>query len=161
MPTCQEGAAAAPASADHLQSLLRTWRLGRKARKANTKRERPSPASLPPVARTRILAKTDGRWHICGGQIEAGWQADHVLAHSGGGKHGEDNYLAAHALCNNYRWDYLAEEFQYILKLGVWARTQIEYGSPVGHDIANAFVVYERRRCSRRRPLVPKRRPAV
>ena len=27
------------------------------------------------------------------------------------------NYLAAHAICNNYRWNYGAEEFQLILKL--------------------------------------------
>ena len=28
-----------------------------------------------------------------------------------------DNYLPAHATCNNYRWDYTAAEFQEILKL--------------------------------------------
>jgi hypothetical protein len=33
--------------------------------------------------------------------------------------------LPAHSTCNNYRWDYLPEEFQYILKLGVWASTQM------------------------------------
>jgi hypothetical protein len=28
------------------------------------------------------------------------------LAHSTGGKHRVDNYLAAHSVCNNYRWHY-------------------------------------------------------
>lgn len=71
-------------------------------------------------------AKTGGPCHICGGLIDGRWQADHVLAYSGGGGHAADNYLPAHELCSIYRWDYLAEEFQEILKLGVWARTQIE-----------------------------------
>jgi hypothetical protein len=81
---------------------------------------------LSAAERRQILAKTAGRCHICGGAIEGAWHADHVLAHSGGGGHIADNYLPAHALCNNYRWDYSSEEFQYILKLGVWIRTQIE-----------------------------------
>jgi hypothetical protein len=81
------------------------------------------------------------------------WQADHVMAHSAGGVHGIDNYLPAHSLCNNYRWDYLPEEFQYILKLGVWTRTQIERGTPIGNDVANAFATYETRRIKRRRTI--------
>ena len=101
--------------------------------------------------RAVILAKTDGRCHICGGTIEGAWQADHVLAHSGGGGCHRDNYLAAHALCNNYRWDYLPEEFQIILKVGVWARTQIERGTSVGREILERFVAYEARRVSRRK----------
>ncbi|MDZ7654258.1 MAG: HNH endonuclease signature motif containing protein [Burkholderiaceae bacterium] len=70
-----------------------------------------------------MLAKTAGRCHVCGGPIEGlNWHADHVLAHSGGGAHSVDNYLAAHPICNNYRWDYLDEEFREILRLGVWLR---------------------------------------
>jgi len=84
--------------------------------------------------------------------IERGqWQADHVMAHSAGGVHEEDNYLPAHSLCNNYRWDYLPAEFQYILKLGVWARTQIERGTHVGNDISSAFSAHETRRLTRRK----------
>jgi 5-methylcytosine-specific restriction endonuclease McrA len=89
--------------------------------------------SLTAAERSHILAKTAGRCHICGGAIEGkAWQADHVMAHSAGGLHGVDNYLPAHSLCNNYRWDYLPEEFQTILKLGVWARTHIERGRASG-----------------------------
>src|SRR3712207_8439206 len=47
-------------------------------------------------------------------------------AHSSGGAHSADNYLPAHTLCNNYRWDYSPEEFQLVLKIGVWARTRSE-----------------------------------
>ena len=88
---------------------------------------RPPRGSLTAVERHQVLAKTAGRCHICGGKIKGkAWHADHVMAHSAGGVHDVDNYLPAHSLCNNYRWDYRPEEFQYILKLGVWTRTQIE-----------------------------------
>ena len=103
--------------------------------------------------RSGVLAKTGKRCHICGGPIAPTerWQADHVLAHSSGGGQAVENYLPAHALCNNYRWDYLPEEFQLILKLGVWARTQAERGTSVGEAVATGFVAHEQRRERRRR----------
>ena len=107
--------------------------------------------SLRPSDRTHVLNKTAGRCHICGGTVVAHWQADHVLAHSGGGPHSIENYLAAHALCNNYRWDYGPEEFQWVLKIGVWARLQMESGSPIGMTMLKGFFGYEVRRHRRRR----------
>lgn len=87
------------------------------------------------------------------------WQADHVLAHSGGGGHSLQNYLPAHAVCNNYRWDYGPQEFQAILKLGVWLRTQIERGTKIGALAGESFVKHERIRVGRRRtPPAPKPR---
>jgi hypothetical protein len=59
--------------------------------------------------------------------------------------------LPAHGVYNNYRWDYLPEEFQLILKLGVWARTQIERGTTVGLVAARGFVASEQQREARRR----------
>jgi hypothetical protein len=106
--------------------------------------------------RSAVLAKTAGRCHICGGEVIARWQADHVLAHAGGGQHAVDNYLAAHALCNNYRWDYGSEEFQWILKIGVWARGQMETNSPLGGALLRGFFEYDRKRHARR---VPRKRP--
>ena len=83
---------------------------------------------------------------------KSAWQADHVLAHSAGGTHSADNYLPAHALCNNYRWDYSAEEFQLILKLGVWTRTQIErLRTDFGRKAAAAFLAHESKRQARRK----------
>jgi hypothetical protein len=72
------------------------------------------------------------------------------LAHSAGGEHATDNYLPAHATCNHYRWDYRPEEFQIILKLGVWARTQVERGTTIGRAIAEQFIRYEKSRIRRR-----------
>jgi len=107
--------------------------------------------ALTAAERLQVLAKTSGRCHICGGKIaDQPWQSDHVIPYSAGGTHKVDNYLPAHSTCNNYRWDYLPEEFQYILKLGVWARTQIERGTTLGNDVASAFAGYETRRAKRR-----------
>jgi len=101
-----------------------------------------------------ILAKTAGRCHICGGELTEPWQADHVLAHSGGGVHAADNYLPAHAICNNYRWDYTADEFQELLKLGVWIRLQIEHKTPLGQQAAAKYMAHDTRRTLRRkRPI--------
>lgn len=130
----------------HLANLRDQRRQGKR-----TSVRRPRIA-LTAVQRRQILGKTAGRCHICGGRVEGEkWQADHVMAQSAGGVHQVDNYLPAHSLCNNYRWDYLPDEFQYILKLGVWARTQIERGTVVGNDISSAFAAHETRRLTRRK----------
>lgn len=100
--------------------------------------------------RKNVLLKTDGRCHICGGKILGGdWQADHVLAYAQGGIHSAENYLPAHPICNNYRWDYGQEEFQWILKIGVWMRTQIENENRDAMMLAERFVKYEAVRESR------------
>ena len=139
------------ASETSFSSHLRQLRLDRRERKEATRSTRPARQILSASERAHILAKTAGRCHICGGVIsESSWHADHVLAHSASGAHSADNYLPAHALCNNYRWDYSAEEFQLILKLGVWTRTQIERRTAFGRDAAAAFLAHERTRRARR-----------
>ena len=124
----------APESPEALVARIRALRQERAQRKDDTRGQKPVRQSLSPAERDAVLAKTDARCHICGGEIDPQetWNADHVLAHSGGGEHHLDNYLPAHGTCNNYRWDYLGEEMQYILKLGVWLRTQIEKETPAG-----------------------------
>ena len=109
-------------------------------------------AALTRTERGEVLRKTDGRCHICGGIINGNdWEADHVMAHSTGGSHAVDNYLPVHSLCNNYRWHHDTEEFQWILKLGVWLRTQIEKETPIGKAIGKRFCDHERRRSRCRR----------
>jgi hypothetical protein len=107
--------------------------------------------SLTSSERHLVLKKTDQRCHICGGEINGPWDADHVLSHSGGGGHSVENYLPAHRVCNNYRWDYLPEELQEIIRLGVWIRSQIEKQSKIGMLAGDAFVKYEKSRISRRK----------
>jgi 5-methylcytosine-specific restriction endonuclease McrA len=138
-----------PATPEALSAHYQRLRMKRKRMKARTKQAGAKRGALTPKQRATVLAKTDGRCHLCGGKIDGPWQADHVLAHMGGGKHTVDNYLPAHSLCNNYRWHYTAEEFQQILKLGVWARTQIDKFTLIGRLIAEAFLKHEKRRSTR------------
>lgn len=130
--------------------MLHELRVQRRRRNAESRLRRAARRQLTAADRKKILGATGGRCHVCGGAITGSWQADHVLAHSGGGKHSADNYLPAHALCNNYRWDYLPEEFQWILKIGVWARLQMEHGTEFGRELAERFIKYEKRREGRR-----------
>ena len=125
-----------------------------KARKVSTTKERINNRKrqrLSARERQHILSKTGSRCHICGGIIDGEWDADHVLSHSKGGEHSVENYLPAHKTCNNYRWHYLAEEFQEIMKLGVWVRTQIERNTKIGKQAAEKFVRYEMQRVARRK----------
>ncbi len=108
--------------------------------------------SLSRGEREEVLAKTDRRCHICGGPIEDNkWEADHVFSHSLGGEHSLDNYLPAHSICNSYRFFYEPEEFQWILKLGVWLRTQVETETELGQRAAKAFCKHDCIRASRRK----------
>ena len=107
-------------------------------------------ATLTPSQRKEVYNKTGGRCHICGGKIgpRSKWAADHILAYAHGGKHDVSNYLPAHGPCNKYRRAYGAEEFHWILKLGVWFRTQIAREVPLAMELAERFVGHERRRKS-------------
>ena len=140
-----------PATATELTRRLGRLHRTRKKRQAKRRARDTRRGQLTKRERAEVLAKTDSRCHICGGRILARWQADHVMAHSSGGRHAVENYLPAHKLCNNYRWDYSPEEFQWILKLGVWARTQIERDTHIGAVVRDKFYEYERRRDQRRR----------
>ena len=103
--------------------------------------------------REEILNKTHGRCHICGGEIatDEPWEADHVLAHAQGGNPSVSNYLPAHSTCNKYRWFYGPEEFQWILKLGVWMRTLIDKQDPQVLKQAERFVKKEKVRITRQK----------
>lgn len=125
-------------SADSFVERLRSLRETRYEKKLAL-RDIVSRKPLSRAERNHIFLKTAGRCHICGGLIEGTWNADHVFSHSLGGQHSADNYLPAHPICNNYRWFYGTEEFQWILKLGVWLRTQIEKKTAVGRIAAKAF----------------------
>ncbi len=108
--------------------------------------------SLTTEQRTIVLGKTAGRCHLCGGDItEQKFAADHVLAHAAGGEHALDNYLAAHGLCNGCRWFYSAEEFQWILRMGIWARKQMEDKTSIGMTMLRIFLEHEKGVRKRRR----------
>lgn len=139
-----------PNGVDEFASILRRLKLARYAQKKAANAEKRLRRGLSSKEREEILAKTGRRCHVCGGMIgESKWQADHVFSHAGGGTHRADNYLPSHALCNNYRWDFSPVEFQYILKLGVWLRGQIETETKIGRQAASAYIAKEVRRAKR------------
>lgn len=105
-----------------------------------------------------IFDKTDGLCHVCGIELEIdNFQADHVKPFSTGGIDIVDNYLPACSQCNNYRWDYSPEEMQWILKLGVWLKTEIQKKSIEGLKVLPKIVKDEIKREKRREnPRIPK-----
>lgn len=126
-----------------LQEQIEKLHEERKAGKLPSKRT----GRLTKEERLLILAKTDSKCHICGQDLSlTTFQADHVVSHVRGGIHRVDNYLAACFICNNYRWHYLPEELQLILKIGVWAKTEIERKSAIGILMASKFASKENRR---------------
>lgn len=128
--------------------LIRLKR-GRSERHRRARDEGRRRGSLTPRQRSEVLKKTASRCHVCGGRTDGDWHADHVLAHSGGGRHHVDNFLAAHRICNSYRWDYSPKEFQLILKLGSWVANEIRRRTPLGCIAADGFVKKEARRMQR------------
>ena len=120
-------------------------RLHLKRRKSKRKIIRGTP--LKKSDRNEVLKKTDSKCHMCGQKLTiSDFQADHVRAHVQGGKSNLDNFLPSCSTCNNYRWHYISAEIQWILKIGVWAKTQIENQTIAGLSIANGFIKYEARR---------------
>ena len=133
--------------AEHLGAL-------RKGRYEIGKRVKPDPrVRLTRADRKEILEKTKSRCHICCGMIDptVHWEADHVDKYSLGGGNELDNYLAAHGLCNTLCWNLLPKEVQWILKIGVWARMQMEGKSELGEEMLNAFFEYARKTEGRRK----------
>lgn len=140
-----------PDSVDSLRVRLVNLREARRALQVSGKKARKRRFRISASARALILRKTAGRCHICGGAVEDFWQADHILAHSSGGASAHENFLPAHALCNNYRWDYSSEEFQWVLKIGVWARKKMEDPTGIGSEMLNQFFRYDVLREKRRK----------
>jgi 5-methylcytosine-specific restriction endonuclease McrA len=77
--------------------------------------------------RERILAKTAGLCHYCGRELRGYWEVDHVKRHKLGGPCTIENALPACEFCNRDLWYNDPRQVRHILKLGVWAYTEITY----------------------------------
>ncbi len=141
----------APRSALVLKKRLARLRKKRGDRTKELRKSRPNRRSLTARRRAEVLAKTASRCHICGVKIKRSdkWEADHVQPHSDGGSNAIDNYLASCRLCNNYRRHLLPDELQIVIKLGVFARAQIERGTKLGNELAEKYVRKEKQRVRR------------
>jgi 5-methylcytosine-specific restriction endonuclease McrA len=108
-------------------------------------------SSLSAANRRKVLEKTAGRCHICGGSLDGDkWHADHILAYASGGAQSLDNYLPTHSTCNSYRRCFSAVEFQWVLKLGVWLRGEIARETTIGREASHKFCRHHRRLEGRR-----------
>lgn len=107
---------------------------------------------LTVAEKSTVLAKTGGCCHICGGMLSEKWVLAHVVPHAHGGGHSIENFLPAHVACNGARWFYGSKEFQWIIKMGVFFRTQFEeLDNPSAWTLAQQFVEHEQRKMKRRR----------
>ena len=118
---------------------------------------------LTRLGRDAILEKTGQRCHICGGSIDIDsyWEADHVFPAKGGGPSDIGNYLPAHGLCNSAKWDQSGEELQWVLKIGVWAKHEMEGKSKLGHEMLSDFWASQRRRVNRQKANRPSSKTAT
>jgi 5-methylcytosine-specific restriction endonuclease McrA len=145
------GDARVPASAEELATRFQELRKARSQRIAEQRLLPKQPR--PKLDREAILEKTARRCHICGGNIEKDsyWEADHVFPASGGGTSDIGNYLPAHGLCNTAKWDQSSEELQWVLKIGVWAKKQMESNDKFGRDMLQGFWNHEQERLKRQK----------
>jgi len=119
---------------------------------SKTTAEKPLRRHLSATERQEILEKTGGLCHLCGGKIDGAWTANHVRPYAYEANDSIDNYLPCHAACNRARWFYGDSEFRWILKLGVFFRTQLEEkGNEHAIELARAFLEQEAKNVSRRK----------
>lgn len=141
---------ALPNSTAKLAARLRKLRAARRRRHHRHRGRGARRRTLTPAQKAEVLERTSRRCHVCGGRLRSGWRADHVLAHSNAGVHAVRNYLPAHATCNAYRWDYSPQECQWIVKIGIWARSEMERRhSALGREMLEVFHKHESQRASR------------
>lgn len=135
-----------PQSPVKLQKEIHKLHVRRKNRKKPSKRN----SRLTKDERLTVFNKTNGCCHVCGKKLLLNdFQTDHVVSHISGGSHDVNNYLPACFICNNYRWHYGPEELQFILKICVWAKSEIVNWTTLGSQIASKYVKKEIRRMSR------------
>jgi 5-methylcytosine-specific restriction endonuclease McrA len=121
--------------------------------------ERP-PNKQPRIAltsseRAEVFRKTAGTCHVCGDSAGKGWQADHVIPHTLGGRTSLDNYLPICRECNGLRWSHTPKVMRLIMRLGVYAKHEIRHETELGEQLIR--LVLRRLHSNRRRRKVSTR----
>jgi 5-methylcytosine-specific restriction endonuclease McrA len=170
-----------PESDDALTERLRKLHGDRRTEQARRKleeKEQERRRHLSPDERKQVFDKTRGHCHLCGGDMKQSsgigelkdeqeielhfvvaeeaksaprFVVDHIVPFASGGNDSPDNFLAAHGLCNGCRWFYSPEEFQWILRMGVWARKQMEDATEIGRRMRGPFRANEEEVKARRK----------
>ncbi len=130
---------------DDLVEFLKLSKQNRNKNRTQAKRKNPSK-----LMRKQIFLKTEGKCHICGGELDNKWHADHVLPHASGGKDTVANFLGSCSVCNMARWYFFPDEIQLILKLGRMAQAEIRKDTTFGRSIAKKYITEEEQKAKRR-----------
>ena len=131
-----------------IDSLIKELKIRKDLRNKNkTKSTRKNPSTAD---RKKIYSKTEGKCHICGGELGSMWHADHVLPHAFGGEDTVNNFLGSCATCNGARWYFSPQEIRLVLKIGRLALAEIRNGSRLGRKIAEKHLQEEEQREARR-----------
>lgn len=109
--------------------------------KENTKVLRKSEKQL-------VFEKTSGFCHICGEELD-----DKKISISTPFNKSDsvENSLPACQSCKRLFGNHLSEEINWIIKIGMWARTQIEFETDIGLEIATELIESEKDREQRRK----------
>jgi 5-methylcytosine-specific restriction endonuclease McrA len=151
---------ALPLSPDDLTKRLQKLHEDRRTeqgRRKTEEKEEERRHHLNPYERKQVWDKTAGHCHLCGGdmnqqsdgelpeeqEILPHFVVDHVVPYASGGSDSIKNFLPAHGLCNGCRWFYSPEEFQWVLRMGVWARKQMEDATEIGRKMREPFLANE------------------
>lgn len=99
-----------------------------------------------------IFDKTNGLCHICGNALSPEkYSITYSLLFNE-----QDQPLPACKSCKTFHDNYLSDEIKWIIKLGLWAKTQIEYETEIGQLLAEEFIDYEQfRENGRQNPREP------
>jgi len=136
---------------------LRELRDRRRITIKDLREDRSPRRSLSLAEKEVVLAKTGRRCHLCGGKLKGrNWVADHIVPYAKGGTGSLENYLPAHTRCNSNRRSASEAEFEVILKLGAWLRTEIANETAFGKIANQKYCQKQKSNAKRRAAAAPR-----
>jgi 5-methylcytosine-specific restriction endonuclease McrA len=112
------------------------------------KKDKPKSKSFKKSEKVDVYKKTNGICHICGCELDSD---KFSVTNSIQDENSLENYLPACQSCKRIFDNYLPSEIKWMLKIGMWAKTQIEYETEIGLDIATEIVEHEKDRENKRK----------
>lgn len=116
--------------------------------RSEKKKDKQKTKNLKKSDKYEVFSKTNGTCHICGCELKI---EKFSITSSLSKENSLENSLPACQSCKRIYDNYLPSEIKWILKFGLWAKTQVEYETEVGKDIAIEIVEQERDRENRRK----------
>jgi hypothetical protein len=116
--------------------------------RSEKKNEKKKSKTLKKSEKEEVFKKTKGLCHICGIDLQ---EEKFSITNSFGKETSFETSLPACQSCKRIYDNYLPSEIKWILKIGLWAKTQIEYETEIGKDIAIEIVEQEKDREKRRK----------